>query len=701
MTLINQIRDKSWLLLVVIGVAMFAFILGDFLSNNSALLGNGEPIVAEINGEEVTYREYNNIYQAELNNYRANAQGQQVNEFVEQSLQQSAWRKLLERYAFSNQYQELGLKVTNDELVDMVQGNNIHPSLAQQFRNQETGEVDRAAIQNYLANMDKYPPQAQAAYYNFEQQLAPERLRNKYTNLLAKTNFVTDAEAKREYLGQNTTATVQYLYVPFSSMPDSAVTVSDADLQQYYQNNIDDFTGEANRSIEYIEVKLEPTAQDIAEIKKDAEQLARQFANSQNDSAFAEANSYGSNPYMLVSKDQLPQQLANQNLEMGRVYGPYRQDDRFIIYKLIGSRNDSAGVAKASHILLKTEGKDDAEVKREANRILREVRNGKDFAAAAREYSEDFSNKNKGGDLGWFPEGRMVPEFNDAVMQASSTGVIPRLIKTQFGYHIINVTGLRDTQKYTLAKVELDITPSQQTTDQAYRKVNRFTRFQTTEEFQAAVDADSSLIRFQALTIGKNARNVNNLIGPRVRSIVRWAYSDDTEVGNVSEIYDLDNSYVIATLLSKREEGESNFEAVKDEVKQAYLKQKKAEVIKEKLSATSGTLGERQQAYGPEAKLNAADDLSLGTTSLSGVGLAADAVAAAFRLEQGAVSKPITVDNAVVIVRLENKTEATETADYNIYKTQIQARTQSTVPFQVNQAIEEQFDVKDYRYKFF
>lgn len=704
MTLINKIREKSGVAVGVVAVAMGLFIVGvDLLSPNSGLLGGNKQIVGEIAGQEITLQEYNNEIEYVRSNFMMSMGGQAPTEEQMVSLRDEAWRRLIFKTAWQKEIEKLGLIVTDEEMQDMVQGNNIHPGIAASFTNPQTGQVDREQIKNYLKNLESYDPQTQFAFLNFEQNLRPDRLRTKYQDMMSRTYFATTLEAENEYFRQNSKADLSYLYINYAIVPDSAVNITDDMLRTYFNKNKSKYKRVANRAIEYVSFPVVASEQDRRQIQTELQSLMTTFANTKNDTAFIEANSDNAESIIAGNPKNLPAQLANEaSLEVGKVYGPYQDANAFKIFKVISITEDDVYSARASHILFKadnetTEAKTAARNK--ANEILRDIQRGADFARMAEQYGTD-GTRTRGGDLGWFTEGDMVTAFNDAIFAAKDTGVLNRVVETEFGYHLIKITGARTKTKYVIGMVEKQISPSDETINQVYRTAGKYARFKQKDEFVANTDKDS-LIRYQALTIGKDARYINNITTPRVREVVRWAYSPETKIGSVSEVFDLESQFIIAILNEVKEDGEATLDDVREQVRAEVLKEQKAAFIIAKLKGLSGTLEEIRDAYGPGAAVFTMNDATMQAANLNRIGRAPVAIGVAFSMQTGQTSAPIKEENGVVMLHIDKMEPALETADYSSYKSQVTSNHSAMAAFYMSEAIDKYADIKDYRYKFF
>jgi peptidyl-prolyl cis-trans isomerase D len=249
MALINNIRKKSGLAVGIIAIALLSFmVLGDLLGPNSRLLGGDQNVIGEIAGEEITIQEFESALDGVKQNYAAQT-GRQPGEEELASLREQTWSQLILKIAYKKEFDRLGIEVSDEELVDMVQGNNIHPVIKQTFVNQQTGQFDRSLVVKYLReDLPKAPQEQQAAWYNFENNLSPERQLTKYNNLVKMSSYITTAEAKRYQAEQNNKADVKYLFVPFFAIPDSSIKVTDSQLEAYLEENKEKYKVEESRN---------------------------------------------------------------------------------------------------------------------------------------------------------------------------------------------------------------------------------------------------------------------------------------------------------------------------------------------------------------------------------------------------------------------------------------------------------------------
>lgn len=707
MALIGTLRNKmgTWVVVFVF-VAIVAFILTDLLGNNTLFNDNS---VGEIAGHTVSLEEFQQAVQEREANYVLNF-GRQPGEREMATLRQQAWELLILRHAVEKQYDKVGINVPIEEEEDMIYGRNVDENIKQAFTNPETGEFDKNRLLSYLKELNNPPadPQMRQMWQEqrtrweiFQRDLRPGRERLKYENLLVKTNYVTSAEAEREYHLQNDVAEIKYLYVPYYTVSDSAAQVSDSDIEAYYNENKERYKTEESRDLKYVAFSLTPTAEDSLDIREEMEKIANDLQASKEDSAYAAANTDGTNAYGKFNVSSLPQSVQNAELKEGNVIGPFVDGNAYKVVKISRIYEDTVFTARASHILIKWDNETDAAkkaAKEKARGIIRELKSGASFAAKARENSADPGSASRGGDLGWFSTGRMVKPFEDAVFGANKPGLLNDVVETDYGYHIISVTNVKDNVAYEIATVEREIGPSDVTANAAYRKAEAFAAdLNGQEEFVQKASKEGFSVQ-DAKNVSSDDRRAGNL--GDARQVVQWAFRD-ASVGDVSEVFDLQTQYVVAVLTNKTDQGYKSVKEVREQILPEVRKKIKGEQIIEKLKGTEGTLEELASKYGSDANVYSSSDLKLNSNSLPSAGFDPKAVGVAFSLENGKRSHPFRGENGVFIIETQSKTVAPELAEYSTYKTTLQQNAQGRSSYGIAEAIKDHADIEDERYKFY
>jgi peptidyl-prolyl cis-trans isomerase D len=705
MALVSKIREKSGIAIGAIAIGLIMFIVGgDLLSPNSKLLGGTKEVIGVIDGNEIGVDEFARKVEEIVNKYTLNL-GRRPNEMEMDYIRQEAWNSLVTEFVMKKEFEKIGIQVTREEIRDMVQGNNIHPSVSGGFKDKD-GNVDKPSLKNFLANLKNAPIEQQMKFRNFEIGLLSERSSQKYEKLLAYSTYVTKLEAENDYNNTNNKVDMRYVFVPYSSVADSTIQVVDSELKEYFDKNKSKYKRDANVSLEYVSFPFKATSEDSANIRKDLESMIDRFATIQDDTAFVEANSDDNNAGIRSFRpNELPKELQNMpitDLAKGKVFGVFLSDGKYKLYKISGTKDDTVYSMRASHILLKTEGKSDIEkiaLRKKAEDILAQAKKAMPFEALASMYSEDGS-KGQGGDLNWFKEGQMVKPFNDAVLNGK-LGVYPTVVETQFGYHIIKNTQEKTKQQFQIATVTKDIEPSEKTRKAAYKLSADFAKAKNKKEYDDNVAAGKGLLSLQALNIAPDARYINNLTGEKVREVVRWAYRADTEIGMISSPFDMDNTYIVAILKERKEKGEAVMEDVAPMILAKVREDKKAVLIAEKLNKLSGSLDEIAKAYGNNISVLNTEDVNLTTLSLVGVGSAVNTIGKSMVLAKGTKTKAFKDDSGVMMVEITNVEPAPKIAEHTTYKDQLSQRRANGLNANILKAVKKLTKTEDYISKYY
>ncbi|MEZ0483244.1 peptidylprolyl isomerase [Fibrella aquatica] len=704
MSLINKIRERSGLAVGVIAVSLILFIVGsDLLGGGSSLFGNNNQEIGTIDGRTID----NQDFQAKVEQVRAQYEQQTGRAPGEQEMTQireQAWNQLIFETAYQKEFDKLGLTVSPEELVDMVQGNNVSPEVRQAFTNPSTGVFDKGQVVQYLKGLRNVPPAQQAQWASFEQQISVNRLREKFDNLMRLSTYATTAEAQKEYQAQNTKADVKFLFVPYYSVNDTTVKVTDSELSDYLSKHKDEYPGADTRSIQYVSFAVNPSKEDSASLYNEIKTLARGLGGAKNDSTFARQNSDIPVPLYLTA-GEMPEQLraAVPTFTPGGVYGPFKEGNTYFIYKYGGTKKDTSFTIRASHILIRATAQTDSaksQARQRAESLLKQIQGGANFEALAQSNSEDGSAQ-QGGDLGYFKnDGRMVKPFESAIFGFAGSGLIPRVVETDFGYHIIKITEPKTNQLYRVAGIGKTITPSEATTNEAYQKASQFAADSKTKEaFDENAKKDKSLVIANADRIPETASNINALTD--ARAIVRWAFDDKTDKNSVSEPFQVGDQYVVAVLTGSTDKDNVKAEDYRAELTAKVRNQKKAEQILAKLGTPAGSLESIAQKYGAGAIVETAEDINLATGFMRSAGVDPVALGRAFGLKAGKRSKPFAGEGGVLIVEPTRISPAPSVADYAMYKTSILQNQGQRTTVYVNEAIKEAAKITDRRAKFY
>jgi len=690
----------------LVAVAMAAFILGsDFLGNGSRSFFGNDNTVGEIAGTSVKMEDYQAAIQETENNYAMNL-NRRPTENEMPTVRQQAWDLLIARMAINPEFAKVGVKVHPEEEWDMIQGKNVDEGLKNAFRD-SLGRFDRDRLIQQLQVFNTFPagsPQ-RAQWDLYRSNLSPARARLKYEALLLKSNFVTTAEAERAYHEQTDVAEIKYLYVPFYVVSDSTIKASDADISAYYNKNKEKYRSTETRSLSYVTFPVVASAEDSAATRKILADLTEPFKTTTEDSLFAVTNNTNpsAQPFVTYNPSTLPaaMQAVISNLKPGEVVGPFQDGGTLKLVKLVRTGKDTTFYARASHILFRADQPDDASkkaAKDKARKVLADIKAGADFAAKAREFGTD-GTASSGGDLGWFARGAMVKPFDNAVFNATREGLLSDVVETDFGFHIIKITGVKNNQTFSVASIEEEFAPSDETRNGIFRKADNFaSNLKGVEEFSKKA-SDEKLRVSEAAGLGPAERRMGNLSD--ARSIIAWAFRDGA-VGKVSEVTEIDGDYFIAVVTGETEDGYKPLDSeLKETITPLVKKQLIGKEIAAKLNGKKDDLETLAKQFGTDAIVSTSSDLRLNSSSLASVGFDPGAIGSAFAIEAGKRSAAIVAENGVLLVEMIRKTIAPEQTELTTYRAQLLQGLNSKSSYTIGEALRNSAKVKDQRYKLF
>ncbi|MCB9336435.1 MAG: SurA N-terminal domain-containing protein [Flavobacteriales bacterium] len=691
MAVIGKIREKSGLLLIIIGVAMLAFILGDLFRSGQTFFGDPNSI-GEIGDVEISGQDFNNKYEESIARWESQNR-QAANEQIRESIREQVWNEIVRDHVLGSQIAELGIAVSPQELFDMVQGNDPHPQVKQAFTNPQTGEFSSAQVLQFLKSLETMPVDNKNQWLLFEQGIQKERVGSKYFNLIKKGMYAPSAFAKKAMIEQNEKRNIKFVAKRYFTVPDSSITITDEEKLAYYNEHKHEYKQEASREIEYVRYDVVPSEQDIEETKKWAEQTFEEFKASVNDSAYVMFNSdvpFDARYYTREDLAMIPDS-SFFDAEVGTMVGPYEEGNTFVIAKLTANKLVPDSV-KARHILLKTTGQPtDTTLEAKLDSVKNIVSKGGDFAAIAKEMSEDVGSAIEGGDLGWFREGQMVPQFNDACFNGKKGELT--IVQTQYGYHLIQILDQGPLVKKVQAGIIVrNIEPSNETFDAVFAKASAFySENNTSSNFTKATESGEIIKRVAEVKV--NDKAIAGLESPR--ELIRWAFNN--EKGSVSAPFQFDNTFIVAHLAEVKEDGIAPMEQVEIQVELGAKKAKKAKMFIEEMSGKSN-LEEIASTIG--GNIESAKDVNFANYSVPGMGQEPRIIGMIPTLQKGQMSIPLEGQTGVFVIMVEDVVAADANADYSANKVQM-TQMLSNNTNRAMDALKEKFGIKDNRYKFY
>ncbi len=694
MAVLSKIRKRSGLLLLAIGFALLAFVVQDLFTKGFKSLSND---VGSINGKDVTFEEF----RVKVANVEKNGQGTTATQAANQVWDQEVAIALL-----TKQFEDLGIRTGRNHIIEVLKND---PNIGQNptFLN-ALGKFD---IKKFDEFFNSNPEQAKA----LKEREKDADLNSKYqiySTMLKGGMYTTTAEGKFKYEAETNAVNFDFVSVLYSSVKDSDVKVTDADILEYMKKHEKRFKSDGTREIEYVLVEDKPSAKDEEEVKNKITALLSQkveFKEGKNDTVqgFKDAKDVAEfvannsdKPYdtTYVTKQQLPAQFADAlyNLPTGEIYGPYVDGKYYCLSKSMGKKANEK--AKASHILISWEGtkvpnkkekrtKEQAKVKADALLAQAQANPGS-FMMLALTNSDD-SSAQQGGDLGYFGKNQMVKPFNDFVF-ANPVGKIG-MVETEFGYHIINVTDKQDAVR--LATVALKIDPSEATTNEAYTKATKFEMDATGKDFAAVAKSAGLVVNpvVKAKPMDENFGTVGNQ-----RQIVKWSYDKDTEVGAVKRFEIPNVGHVIAKLKKVNEKGLMTVEEAKPMVESIIKNEMKAKKIMDKMKGGSLEAIAKANATGVQNTPAA----TIENAVLNGVGMEPKVVGTAFGTAVNKVSAPIQGNAGVYVVQTKSVTKAPKLPKYDDYVNKLKGNAAQAAS-RALPALKNEADIKDNRLEFY
>jgi len=697
MAIIGKIRERSTLLLLVVGGALMAFIVGELFSSRSSIFNNNadRDNIGSIDGVKVRGIDFNNKLETELDNYKTREKTDVVPDFIQVQLREQIWNQYLNDFILNKELDELGIAVSVEELGDMAYGDNPHPQVRKAFTNPETGQFNKNDVINFLKNLEKDETgKTKSQWLVFETAIKEERKQSKYYSMIRNGLYTTSQEAKDYYFGQNKKMNISFVAKRYADLPDSSVVVTEADIEKYYDNNSIKFQEEKSRKLAYAIFSVVPSSLDSADLKEWVEDIYSKFTLTEDDSNFVNANSDNEFDYRYYSRNDENRDI-DTSLFIQNVAG-FSPEPELVLegwrMQKISKIKHAPDSVEARHILLSFTKDDKEEILERVDSIKVALEGGANFYEMAAAYSIDPQSKNDSGNLGWFMEGYMIPVINDSCFKADLNKLM--LVESVFGIHLIEVTGKSEVvKKLQIATIYRSLEASRQTVDEQFIKANDFS-IKLEEEVEMETLANEFRTPYNELDFNENENSIPEIESSR--GLIRWAFN--AESNEVSEALQYGSTFVVAKLLEIHEDGIAPLENVHAEAEIGALKDKKAEKYLEEMQ---GFTDLEQAASSLGSRVERADGVVFESFSVPVLGREPNVLGKMYTMNQGDLSVPIKGENGVFIVRIDKVEDAAETSDYSEAQFQLNDIRSSRVDFSVFEALKERIVIVDNRYKIY
>ena len=703
MALLGKIREKSIFLIIVIGLALFAFVISGALGTGSSNSTSNEPI-GVINGKEIPLENFRFMVEQTERNFGLTTM-QAVN---------NVWKQYIRNFVFEDQFEILGIDAGRDQIEQVVSSTESIIN-DERFIN-EAGFFDFGLFTDFIVQMKNTNPQAYESWKQQELSIISSAKENIYFDLIKSSLAVTSKDAEIFYHLENDNIDLEYVKFPYSKIPDTIFKLSDQDIKKYIDKNQNKYKRDESRSIEYVSFFENATEEDIKDIRESLLNLTEDrleyndvskltdtivgFYNTKYLSDFVNRYSDEEFDSIYLTKGKLPSDYAEIlfNLKIGESFGPYKDINSFKISKLIDKKKNAS--IRASHILIShnesnakppniNRTKDEA--KKLANKLFRQIiRNKSKFESLAEEFS-DGPSKSLGGDLGFFTQNQIEPEFF-RFAENNRIGKIG-LVETSFGFHVIKIVDKEDL--VLIANLTKKIVPSEQTSNEVFKNATQFEMNSLNNNFETAAQKSGYKIRLVP-NINKLDENLPGL--PSQRRIVQWAFDDTRELGEIKR-FDLSfGGYVVVKLKNINDKGVRDLNEVREEITREILNNKKANLIV-KENSNFNTLEE----FAAKNKLEiiTANAINQKSGTIVGSGEEPFIVGKAFGLDESEISELLIGNSGVFKLKISKKSYAEDLPDYLELASKLETEERKNLSNLIISALENIAEIKDNRSTFY
>ncbi|MBD3408940.1 MAG: hypothetical protein GF419_01940 [Ignavibacteriales bacterium] len=653
MALMSRMRDLAPVFIIGVGVMFVLFmIISD--SNVLEALGGQTNVVGSINGEDVTYQEFNQFVDRAMENYKAQS-GEDVDPDNMDRFRDQVWDEVVRMKLFEQKMDEYDVAIADDEIREVILGENPPPFLTQGFVDSATGQFNRQAYEQAILD-----PRNEQILVQAEDLIRQQLMQQKLQNILFSAVTVSEGEIRRNFIDKNVRMTAEYLLADVRSFPDTTVAITDDEIRDYYDEHKDEFKQVEQRQLNYVLFDLQPSKADSNAALTQLYNVRARLAEDDTADFKTFVEYYSEEPYSLdtVSADALPGGVLDSADEKGAgsIIGPVATETGYALYHVADILPSDDTVARASHILITSTAGEDSVAKLESERVYAQLLAGADFATTAKARSKDPGSAVEGGDLGWFGKGRMVPQFERAAF-TGTIGEIQPPVKTAYGYHIIKTTG-RSTNEYVVEKISYEVRPSGVTRDDVFNEANDFAYLAENNGFEKEAEVAGYEVK-ETIPFEREVYSIPG-IGYN-RALINFAFENDE--GDVSEPHTATDGYVVGVITAEIPEGYRPFEEAKEEAKRKAIQEKKYDMALAALKAANVSGGDLAAASesAPELKYNTAQNFTR-AGSVPTIGLDYAFGAAAYELPLNEISDPVRGARGYYLIQVTQRSAFDSTA---------------------------------------
>lgn len=699
MAVINKIRKNVGLVIFVIGLSMVAFIMTDLFRNFNTLFGESPNLVGEVGGTEVDYTYFNTELQNAIYQEQRKSNTQTLPDDVRQNLVNRAWESVVNEIVMNKEYESSGIIVSSSELMDMFAGPDPSPIIVQQFA--QGGQPYNQDQMKQLLARSKTDPEVKTYLAELEKYIVSMRLQEKYMNVVRSGMMVSRQEAKNAYEEENRKVSFSFVGINYSSIPDSAVEITDDDIRRYMAKNKEQFrVKEHEAEVKYVPFYKIASAIDSADALEYLEKIRPEFLASTNDSLFVSVKSDFPFDTTYRAFGEMDEELRKrvEGLKKDSVLGPVFDGFAYRMIKIADVKTSEKPRVKVRQLMVQVRGytlEDTLKAKNRADSLLRvtTITNFEDQVAKA---SDDNGTVNNGGDIGWYKGGNFGGEFDEKVFDLPVDR--PTLLKSNRGFHIVWVEEKSSTV-YQLAEVVRSINPSSTTLRALYKEADKFAGAATESGDFDGLAKSLNLSSIPLPPIAPSKMILPGMTG--TGELVRWSLTETP--GKISGVIETGDAFVIAWLVSRKEAGYMSVEDIRKNLDRKIVNAKKAQILKAKLEGLNlDDFNKVRDALGRGAFVSQADEVSFASATAPGIGNDPIVVGRSFAADLNQTTGPILGETGVYVIKVLKKTEPTPPSDADLaaYQQNLASNKTNTMASKVYLGAREHANIKDFRYKF-
>ena len=702
MGIMSFLRNRAGILIGAIGFAIVAFLVSDVVRRGTPFWKQNENKVGVVAGEAISIEDFNQKVETNTASFKQQMGQNNLNPQMNAYIIENTWNQSVSQILLTKELDRLGIKVSPNEMTDMVNGKNPDPQIVQNFGDPKTGQLNRMQLNQFLTSIKTQGANSELStrWTEFLKGLRQAKMVQKYNTLVKNSLYVTSLEAREDYSQRNKLANFKYVNLEYSSIPDAQIKLTDEDYTAYYNENKYKFKKEEDtRSFEYVVFDANPSKEDSAAVKSQVDKLVAELRVSKNDSLFVSINSDTKTPVTYKKKGSLEPALDSLifSSASGQVVGPVFSNGSYKFAKVIDVKLSPDSV-KARHILINpaTEGGID-KAKAKADSIKNLIQKGASFAELASKFGTDGS-KDKGGELGTFARGSMIPAFEEAVFGGKTGDLL--VLTTQYGVHIIKIDAqIGSSRVAKVAMVDKALTSSVKTQQEAYSKA---TSFLSVAKDSKSFDDEAQKAGFRKLVaedITGSQSTIPGLENPR--PLIRWVYKAD--VNDISEeVFETDNKYVVAKVTSVTAKGFAPLEKVKKQIEPLVLNKAKAKLLLDKASkALEGSSTIEQVSQKLKKATVPVQNIVFANPIIPGIAQENKVVGTVFGSQPKKLSRAIEGENGIYVFSVDSFTNPAPLANAYKQKEQIIQSLVQRAASETFKVLRDKAEIKDNRVKFF